>query len=122
VSLPDKLIESAIAASIIISALMNLWRGKDAYQWKLAFGFGLIHGLGFANGLRELGLSSSHFIETLLAFNLGVEFGQMVVVLAVGVVLAPVLNRERVLGLIQRWGSAGILLIACGWLVERVVG
>ena len=121
-SLPDKLIESAIAASIIISALMNLWRGKGAYQWKLAFGFGLIHGLGFANGLRELGLSSSHFIETLLAFNLGVEFGQMVVVLAVGVVLAPVLNRERVLGLIQRWGSVGILLIACGWLVERVVG
>lgn len=72
--------------------------------------------------MRELGLSSSHFIETLLAFNLGVEFGQMVVVLAVGVVLAPVLNRERVLGLIQRWGSVGILLIACGWLVERVVG
>lgn len=122
VMFPDKLIEAAIAASIVISALMNLWRGKGTYQWKLAFGFGLIHGLGFANGLRELGLSSSHFIETLLAFNLGVEFGQMAVVLAIGVVLAPVLRRERVVSLIQRWGSLGILLMACGWLVERVVG
>ena len=122
VILPDKLIESAIAASIIISALMNLWRGKGAYQWKLAFGFGLIHGLGFANGLRELGLSSSHFIETLLAFNLGVEFGQMAVVVAVGVALAPVLRKERAVSVIQRWGSVGILLMACGWLVERVVG
>jgi len=72
--------------------------------------------------LRELGLSSSHFIETLLAFNLGVEFGQMAVVLAIGVVLAPVLRRERVVSLIQRWGSVGILLMAWGWLVERVVG
>lgn len=122
VILPDKLIEAAIAASIIVSALMNLWQGKGAYQWKLAFGFGLIHGLGFANGLRELGLSSSHFIETLLAFNLGVEFGQMAVVVAVGVALAPVLGSERVVGLIQRWGSVGILLMACGWLVERVMG
>ena len=122
VSLSDKLIESAIAASINISALMNLWRGKGAYQWKLAFGFGLIHGLGFANGLRELGLSSSHFIETLLAFNLGVEFGQMVVVVAVGVALAPFLGREQVVRLIQRWGSVAILLMACGWLVERLMG
>ncbi len=122
VVLPDKLIEAAIAASIIVSALMNLWRREDAYQWKLAFGFGLIHGLGFANGLRELGLSSTHFIATLLAFNLGVEFGQMAVVLAIGVLLAPVLGRERAVAMIQRWGSVGILLIACVWLVERVAG
>ncbi len=120
VILPDKLIEAAIAASILVSALMNLWRGQGRYQWKLAFGFGLIHGLGFANGLRELGLSSSHFIETLLAFNLGVEFGQMAVVVAIGVALAPVLRRERLVSLIQRWGSVAILLMACVWLVERV--
>ena len=120
VVLPDKLIEAAIAASIVISALMNLWQGKGEYPWKLAFGFGLIHGLGFANGLRELGLSSTHFIETLLAFNVGVEFGQMAVVLALGAVLTPVLRRERMMGIVQRWGSVGILLVACGWLAERV--
>ena len=122
ITLPDKLIESAIAASIIISALLNLRGGEGRQSWKLALGFGLIHGMGFANGLRELGLSSSHFIETLVAFNLGVEFGQLVVVLVAGLLLWPVLSNERVVRLIQRWGSVGILLMACVWLGERVLG
>jgi hypothetical protein len=122
ITLPDKLIEYAIAASIIASALLNLRGGEGRQSWKLALGFGLIHGMGFANGLRELGLSSSHFIETLVAFNLGVEFGQLVVVLVVGLLLWPVLSNERVVRLIQRWGSISILLIACVWLAERVLG
>lgn len=122
IALPDKLIESAIAASIIVSALLNLRGGEGRQSWKLALGFGLIHGMGFANGLRELGLSSSHFIETLVAFNLGVEFGQLVVVLAAGLLLWPVLNNERVIRLIQRWGSISILLMACVWLAERLLG
>jgi hypothetical protein len=122
ITLPDKLIESAIAASIIISALLNLRGGEGRQSWKLALGFGLIHGMGFANGLRELGLSSSHFIETLVAFNLGVEFGQLVVVLVAGLLLWPVLSNERVVRLTQRWGSIGILLMACVWLGERVLG
>lgn len=122
ITLPDKLIESAIAASIIASALLNLRGGEGRQSWKLALGFGLIHGMGFANGLRELGLSSAHFIETLVAFNLGVEFGQLVVVLMVGLLLWPVLSNERVVRLIQRWGSISILLMACVWLAERVLG
>ncbi len=122
ITLPDKLIESAIEASIIASALLNLRGGEGRQSWKLALGFGLIHGMGFANGLRELGLSSSHFIETLVAFNLGVEFGQLVVVLVAGLLLWPVLSNERVVKLIQRWGSIGILLMACVWLAERVLG
>jgi len=122
IALPDRLIESAIAASIIVSALLNLRGGEGRQSWKLALGFGLIHGMGFANGLRELGLSSSHFIETLVAFNLGVEFGQLVVVLAAGLLLWPVLSNERVVSLIQRWGSISILLMACVWLAERLLG
>jgi hypothetical protein len=122
ITLPDKLIESAIAASIIVSALLNLRGGEGRQAWKLALGFGLIHGMGFANGLRELGLSSSHFIETLVAFNLGVEFGQMAVVLLFGLLLWPVLANERVVRLIQRWGSLAILLMACVWLIERLAG
>jgi hypothetical protein len=120
ITLPDQLIESAIAASIIVSALLNLRGGEGRQAWKLALGFGLIHGMGFANGLRELGLSSSHFIETLVAFNLGVEFGQMAVVLLFGLLLWPVLANERVVRLIQRWGSLAILLMACVWLIERL--
>ena len=122
IALPDKLIESAIAASIIVSALLNLRGGEGRQSWKLALGFGLIHGMGFANGLRELGLSSSHFIETLVAFNLGVEFGQLVVVLVAGLLLWPVLSNARVIKLIQRWGSISILLMACVWLAERLLG
>ena len=122
IALPDKLIESAIAASIIVSALLNLRGGEGRQSWKLALGFGLIHGMGFANGLRELGLSSSHFMETLVAFNLGVEFGQLVVVLAVGLLLWPMLGNDRVIRLIQHWGSLGILLMACVWLGERLLG
>ena len=122
ITLADKLIESAIAASIIVSALLNLRAGEGKQAWKLALGFGLIHGMGFANGLRELGLSSSHFIETLIAFNLGVEFGQMAVVLLFGLLLWPVLANERVVRLIQRWGSLAILLMACVWLIERLAG
>ena len=122
IALPDKLIESAIAASIIVSALLNLRGGEGRQSWKLALGFGLIHGLGFANGLRELGLSSSHFIETLLAFNLGVEFGQLVVVLTAGLLLWHLLGNERLIGSIQRWGSLGILVMAFVWLTERLLG
>lgn len=120
VTLPDKLIESAIAASIIVSAAINLRQGKGSHQWKLAFGFGLIHGMGFANGLRELGLSSRYFIETLLAFNVGVEFGQLVVVSGVGLLLLPVMAKPQITQRIQRWGSVGILFIASIWLVQRL--
>lgn len=122
IMLPDRLIESAIAASIMVSALLNLRGGEGKQAWKLALGFGLIHGMGFANGLRELGLSSSHFIETLIAFNLGVEFGQMAVVLLVGLLLWPVLHNTQWVRKIQRWGSLAILLMACVWLVERLLG
>lgn len=121
ITLPDKLIESAIAASIIVSALLNLRGGEGRHAWKFALGFGLIHGMGFANGLRELGLSSTHFMETLIAFNLGVEFGQLAVVALVGLLLWPVLRKQRAVRMIQRWGSLGILLLAVFWLIERLV-
>ena len=99
---------------------MNLLSGQRAHQWKLAFAFGLVHGLGFANGLRELGLSSSHVIETLLAFNVGVEAGQLLVVVAVGLALWPLMRRPAIVGRIQRWGSLGIGGMAAVWLVERL--
>lgn len=122
IALPDKFIESAIAASIMLSALINLRQGEGKQHWKLAFVFGLIHGMGFANGLRELGLSSSHFIETLLAFNVGVEFGQLVVVAGVGLLLLPVLGKPKIIQWIQRLGSAGILFTATVWLIARTGG
>lgn len=120
IALPDTLIEATIAASIMVAALLNLWGVRQHHSWKLAFGFGLIHGMGFANGLRELGLSSARFIEMLLAFNLGVEFGQMAVVLAAGLLTLPLLRNPLAIARLQRWGSIAILLMALVWLVERL--
>jgi HupE / UreJ protein len=120
IHLPEKLVESAIALSIIISAGLNLYKVARISHWKLAFFFGLIHGMGFANGLKDLGLSQSYFVETLLAFNLGVELGQ---ISAVVVVAVPVLMlargaqaKERVL----KYGSWGVLILSCFWLVQRL--
>ncbi len=118
--LPEKLVEAGIAASIIVAAGLVLRSRSTVHQWKLALGFGLIHGLGFANGLRELGLSSEHFIGTLLAFNLGVEFGQLVVVAAAALLLAPWLRSATAVGRLQVWGAWFNLLLATGWLVERL--
>ncbi len=121
VSLPDKLIESLIALSIMVSALLNLQKRFHISHWKLAFLFGLIHGMGFANGLRELGLSSNYFLETLFAFNLGVELGQLS---AVVLVALPVLLLVREAASKQRllkYGSIGVLLTSMVWLAQRLM-
>ena len=120
VNLPAKFIESIIALSIMVSAIMNLQEKFQFSHWKLAFLFGLIHGLGFANGLRELGLSSAYFLETLFAFNLGVELGQ---VFAVVLVAAPVLVLVKTSAAkrrVMKYGSVGILLISTIWLIQRL--
>ena len=120
VTLPDKWIESLIALSIIISALLNLQSRIHVSHWKLAFLFGLIHGMGFANGLKELGLSSTYFLETLFAFNLGVELGQISAVLLVGVPVVLLAKETQTKQRIMTYGSIGVLLISAVWLVQRV--
>ena len=120
ISLPDKWIESLIALSIIISALLNLQNRIHFSHWKLAFLFGLIHGMGFANGLKELGLSPTYFLETLFAFNLGVELGQLSAVLLVGVPVLLLAKEAQTKHRIMTYGSIGVLLISAVWLVQRV--
>jgi hypothetical protein len=81
IHLPGRLVESAIAASIVVAALYNFLPttagGRGAY---LAFGFGLLHGFGFAGALSELGAEGGPLWHTLVAFNLGVEAGQLAIV------------------------------------------
>jgi hypothetical protein len=120
ISLPDKLIESVIALSIMISALLNLQQRLQINHWLLAFSFGLIHGMGFANGLKELGLSASYFIETLIAFNVGVELGQLSVVLLVAVPSVWLVRSEAGRRRVMRWGSIGVLVISTVWFIERL--
>ncbi len=74
--LPSRLVESAIAASVLIAALVNLLpRTAGASGVWIAFGFGLLHGFGFANVLSEVGADGEPVLRTLLGFNLGVELG-----------------------------------------------
>jgi len=83
------LVEVLIAASIVYMAFENILGARFERRWMVAFGFGLIHGFGFAFGLRELlQFSGSHLLTSLLAFNLGVELGQVLVLL----VLVPALG------------------------------
>ena len=121
VSLPDKLIESLIASSIMISALLNLQTRFHISHWKMAFLFGLIHGMGFANGLKELGLSSTYFLETLFAFNLGVELGQLCAVILVAVPVLLLARQGEAKQRVIRYGSFGVLLTSMVWLTQRLI-
>ncbi|MDP3138505.1 MAG: HupE/UreJ family protein [Burkholderiaceae bacterium] len=80
ISLSPAIVEPLIAASIVLMALDRLWRGEDGARERalLVFACGLIHGLGFASGLRELGGAGEHRWAGLLGFNFGVELGQLV--------------------------------------------
>ena len=121
-SLPSRWVESAIAASIVYVAAENLWRDPDQlHRWRLTFAFGLVHGFGFATVLRELGLPAEGLVRSLLAFNLGVELGQ----LAIAAVCWPlILWMSR-----QPWSRRARVIVSCvllafgaAWLIERVCG
>lgn len=80
VSLPERPVEIGIAASIVLAAAINIVRPSHRLGWKVAFAFGLLHGFGFAGALREMGLERDTLLSSLLAFNVGVELGQLLVV------------------------------------------
>ena len=116
---PSRVVESLIAASVLLAALNNLRPVVVDASWRFTFAFGLVHGFGFAGALQELGLQRGELALPLLAFNLGVEAGQLAIV-AVAVPLAWAARRWRgyprwVLGV----GSAAVALIAAVWLAER---
>ena len=119
VSLPSRWIESAIALSVVLAALNNLFPVVARGRWIAAFGFGLVHGFGFAGALQDLGLPSGSLALSLAGFNIGVEIGQLVIVaifLPVAFALRSTWTYRRVL---VAGGSAAIATIAGVWLIER---
>jgi hydrogenase/urease accessory protein HupE len=119
---PASVIEPAIALSIVFVGADNLVRGdgRDLRMW-VALVFGLVHGFGFANVLREFGLPREALGWSLFSFNVGVEIGQLAVVLVVMAALSAI--RRRSVTLRQRVAFAGsIVVIAAGtyWFVQRV--
>lgn len=122
IRLPARLTESVIAASIIVAALNNVFPRVTEGRWRIAFAFGLLHGFGFASVLAEMGLPKGARLVSLVAFNLGVEAGQLAVVLAV----MPLAYLLRSTAFYRRgvmpWGSSAIAGLAMVWFVQRALG
>jgi hypothetical protein len=122
IRLPGRLTESVIAASIIVAALNNVFPRVTEGRWRIAFAFGLLHGFGFASVLAEMGLPQGARLVSLVAFNLGVEAGQLGVVLAVMplayLLRSTVFYRRGVMP----WGSSAIAALAMVWFVQRALG
>jgi hypothetical protein len=119
---PPSIIEPAIALSIVFVGADNLVRGdgRDLRAWA-ALTFGLVHGFGFANVLREFGLPREALGWSLFSFNFGVEIGQLAVVVLVSSLLAAIRRRSDIAG--ARVAVAGsVVVIAAGtyWFVQRV--
>ena len=117
-SLPSRWVESAIAASVALAALNNLWPLFRGRRWVAAFVFGLVHGFGFAGVLADLGLPRSALVLSLFGFNVGVEIGQLAIV-GVFLPLAFALRKTWFYRQLLTTGSALIAMIAAVWLVER---
>ncbi len=124
VRLSGQIVEPAIAASIVYVGIENLF-GSHRFLWRAAitFAFGLIHGLGFASALREVGLGSDSIglARPLLMFTLGLEAGQLCIA---AVLLRILLTLKKRRWLDPRWiaaASASVALIGLYWLVTRVI-
>jgi hypothetical protein len=125
VDVPSAPVEASIALSIVFVAAEGLRGDRQGLAlrqpWLVAFGFGLLHGFGFAGALSELGLPAAEVPMALLFFNVGVEIGQVAFVLLV-LAIAYGLRRTRVLW--PRWTAAvpgyAIGSLAMVWLIERV--
>ena len=122
---PARFVEPAIALSIVFVGAHSLLAGEgrrgDA-RLLFAFGFGLLHGFGFAGVLRELELPRHALGWSLFSFNVGVEIGQGCIVLAVAPLLALIRRRsERVAERVVTVGSLGVIAAGAFWFVQRVL-
>jgi len=112
-------VESGIALSVALAALNNVFPLVKNGRWVAAFGFGLIHGFGFASALKDLGLPTGSLVLSLFGFNVGVEIGQLAIValfLPIAFALRETWAYRRAL---LAGGSIAIATIAGVWLVER---
>lgn len=119
VTLPGWFVEPAIAATIMLAALDNIRPFIGAYRAWVTFGFGLIHGFGFAGVLGELDLPASTFGWALFQFNLGLEAGQLAIVAAVVPVLYLLRRARLYVPGVMVAGSGAAIVLAGVWLVER---
>jgi hypothetical protein len=119
ISLPSRLVESVIAASIIVAALNNLFPVVTRRLWLVAFTFGLVHGFGFASVLADLGLPKCSLLLALVGFNLGVETGQLAIVGAFLPIAFLLCGWRFYPRSVLQFGSAAVAGIAALWFIQR---
>ena len=123
VNIPPTIVEPLIAASIAFIALENLF-ATSVTRWRLivVFVFGLLHGLGFAGAMADLGLSGEHLAASLVGFNVGVELGQLSVIAGASLIVRMLrlsIDAER--QFVLRPASAAIALMGLFWAIERTM-
>src|SRR5262245_19478838 len=119
IGVPSRLVESVIAASIVIAALNNLYPLVTRRLWLVALLFGLAHGFGFASVLADLRLPREALLLRPVAFNLGVEIGQLAIVAAVLPLIYGLCRWRHYPRAVLQGGSLAIVSIAALWFVER---
>lgn len=119
VTLSPAFIEPAIAVTIILAALDNVWPFFPVRRVVVTFFFGLIHGFGFAGVLAELDLPTTAFVAALLQFNVGLELGQLLIVVGVTGLLFLMRERRHYAAWCIRGGSLAAMALGALWLIER---
>ena len=120
--LPANVVEPLIAASIAFVAIENLWTAK-LHPWRpmVVFAFGLVHGMGFASVLLQTGLPRRDFAPALVSFNVGVELGQIAVVVLAMLVVGWFRKRQWYRSAIVVPASALIAIAGVAWMVQRML-
>jgi hypothetical protein len=122
VALSSRIVEPLIALSIAYVAIENLVTG-ELKPWRVAlvFAFGLLHGMGFAGVLSDLGLPRGEFVTALLSFNVGVEAGQLTVIAIAAAIVAGYRQREWYRRLVVAPASIAIAVVGVYWTIARVI-
>jgi hydrogenase/urease accessory protein HupE len=121
VYMSPRLAEPLIALSIIYVAAENILRRDRPARPQVAFAFGLFHGFGFSAVLRDLGFGGADLATLLVGFNLGVEIGQLIIVLPLFPLVLWLRRRDATYTQISRYANAAVGLVACWWFIERLI-
>ena len=122
VQLRGDIVEAIIALSIVWVAIENvLFKETSKWRYSIVFAFGLLHGLGFAALLTQYGLPKDNFISMLLAFNIGVEFGQLAVLLLAFILIKLIMKKNWYSNEIKIPASLIIAAIGLFWFIERII-
>jgi len=120
ISLPSSVVEPLIAVTVIVVAIENIMRKNVRRRWIWTFFFGLVHGLGFVGALKLMTISRSELVLSLVSFNVGIELGQLLVLL-LAVVALHYARRYAWYARFNRGFSAGVGLLGFVWLGQRLM-